>query len=82
MTTNKSPRPSSQQATLPGGETWTEAWRRECEARYWVNRYKQQRSQAWWEKTKQDIRKARGQAGLDTLIADMNKEWNATGSKN
>ena len=67
---NKSQQPSSPPAT------WTEAWRRECEAREWVKRYRQKRSQAWWEQTKQDIRKVRGQAGLDTLIADMNKEWN------
>ena len=73
---NKSQQPSSPPAT------WTEAWRRECEAREWVRRYKEQRSPAWWEQTKQDIRKVRGQAGLDTLIADMNKEWNATSSKN
>jgi hypothetical protein len=79
---NKSQQPSSLPATPRDGMTWTEAWRRECEAREWVKRYRQKRSQAWWEQIKQDIRKVRGQAGLDTLIADMNKEWNATSSKN
>lgn len=88
MTTNKSPRPLSPQATLPGGETWTEAWRRECEARDWIKRYMEHRkqrgsrfAQLWWDQTKEQIRKVRGQAGLDTLIADMNKEQNATGGK-
>ena len=38
-------------------------------------------AQLWWGQTKEQIRKVRGQAGLDTLIADMNKERNATGSK-
>lgn len=88
MTTNKSPRPLSRQATLLDGATWTEVWRRECEAREWISRYKQNRKERgqryadiWWTNTKEAIRKARGQAGLDILIADMNKERNATGGK-
>ena len=85
MPTKKSQPPLSQQATLPDGEkhTWSEAWRRECEARDWIRRYKlhikergRRYADAWWRDTKEAILKARGQAGLNILIADMNKEKN------
>jgi hypothetical protein len=69
---SKSQQPLSQPAT------WTEEWRRECEAREWMSRYRQKRgsAEAWWRETNEAIRKARGQAGLDTLIADMNRQKN------
>jgi hypothetical protein len=82
LSTDKSPQPLLQPAT------WTEEWRRECEARDWIRRYKLQikergrrAADAWWRQTKEAILKARGQAGLNTLIADMNKERNAKGGK-
>ena len=34
----------------------------------------QLKAKAWWENTKADIKKRRGQAGLDTLIAEMGKQ--------
>ena len=57
MPTKKSQPPLSQQATLLDGENpkWSEAWRRECEARDWIRRYKLQikergrrAADAWW----------------------------------
>ena len=84
----KLPQPLSQQATLPDGEkhTWSEVWRRECEARDWIRRYKLQikergrrAADAWWREMKEAILKARGQDGLNTLIADMNREKNEKG---
>jgi hypothetical protein len=30
--------------------------------------------QAWWGSVKSDIKKRRGQAGLDTLIAEMERQ--------
>ena len=54
---------------------------RQTEAREWICRYRlkakeigQQRAKAWWENTKADIKKRRGQVGLDTLIAEMGKQ--------
>jgi hypothetical protein len=87
----KLPPPSSQQATLLDGEkpTWSEAWRRECEARDWIRRFKlhvkergTRMANVWWAQMKEGILKARGQAGLDTLIADMNRIKNEKGGKN
>jgi hypothetical protein len=86
----KSQQPLSQQATLPDGEkpTWSEAWRRECEARDWIRRYKlhikergRREADAWWREMRNGILKARGQAALDMLIRDMNKEKNEKGGK-
>jgi hypothetical protein len=78
-------KPLSSQGTL---DTYSEEWRRECEARFWINRYllhRKERGQraadAWWREIKEGILKARGQAGLNILIADMNKEKNAKGGK-
>ena len=54
---------------------------RQTEAKEWIRRYRlktkeigQQKAKAWWENTKADIKKRRGQAGLDTLIAEMGKQ--------
>ena len=54
---------------------------RQTEALEWIRRYRlkakeigQQRAKAWWENTKADIKKRRGQAGLDTLIAEMKRQ--------
>lgn len=65
-----------------------EEWRRECEARDWIRRYKllikkrgRRAADAWWRQTKDDILQERGLARLNTLIADMNKERNAKGGK-
>ena len=84
-------KPLSQQATLQDGANpnWTEAWRRECEARDWIRRYKLQikergrrAADVWWREIKEGILKARGQDGLNILITDMNKEKNEKGGKN
>jgi hypothetical protein len=51
------------------------------EAREWIKRYRKKRlelgkqeAQAWWESIKMDIKKKRGQDGLNTLIAEMEKQ--------
>jgi hypothetical protein len=48
---------------------------RSCEAREWVRRYRAKigelgavNAQSWWEKVKSDIRRIRGQEGLDSLM--------------
>jgi hypothetical protein len=33
-------------------------------------------ARSWWEDTKLDLRKKRGQAGANTLIAEMNRKKN------
>jgi hypothetical protein len=90
LSTNKSQPLLSPQATLQaGGEhTWSEAWRRQCEAREWVRQYNEHQkqkgskfAQMWWKQTKEHLLKTRGQAGLNTLIADMKKEWHEKGGK-
>ena len=54
---------------------------RQTEAKEWIRRYRlkakeigQLKAKAWWENTKADIKKRRGQVGLDTLIAEMGKQ--------
>jgi hypothetical protein len=51
---------------------------RQTEARDWIRRYrlkaKERGQQAWWGDVKSDIKKRRGQAGLDTLIAEMERQ--------
>ena len=90
MTTNKSPRPLSQQATLLDGENpkWSEAWRRECEARDWLRRWKiHQRERGtrfannWWADTIQQIEKIRGPGAARMLRDDMNKAKHEAGGK-
>jgi hypothetical protein len=53
----------------------------QCEAREWKARYKQKvkqlgkvKAQSWWLQVKADILRIRGQAGADTLIAEMNRQ--------
>jgi hypothetical protein len=53
----------------------------ECEAREWKGRYRakvreigKQNAQNWWAGVKADILRIRGQAGHDTLIAEMNRQ--------
>jgi hypothetical protein len=53
----------------------------ECEAREWKQRYAQKvqflgrvKAQSWWLQVKADILRIRGQAGADTLIAEMNRQ--------
>jgi len=53
----------------------------QCEAREWKSRYKakvkeigKQNAQNWWAGVKADILRIRGQAGADTLIAEMNRQ--------
>ena len=90
MPTKKSQPPLSQQATLLDGANpkWSEAWRRECEARDWIRRYKEKQRQvgvnkaiAWWNETISQIERIRGKAAADLLRDDMNKERNAKGGK-
>ena len=54
---------------------------RKSEAKEWIRRYRlkvketgKQQAQAWWEGVKLGIKKRRGQAGLDTLIAEMQRQ--------
>jgi hypothetical protein len=54
------------------------------EAREWIKRYRKKRlelgkqeAQAWWENIKMDIKKKRGQDGLDTLITNMRQQNDA-----
>ena len=39
------------------------------------------RARSWWEDTKLDLQKKRGQAGANILIAEMNRKKNETCSK-
>ena len=54
---------------------------RQTEARDWIRRYRlkakelgQQQTQLWWLDVKMSLKKRRGQAGLDTLIAEMERQ--------
>lgn len=54
---------------------------RQTEARDWIRRYRlkskqfgQQKTQLWWLDVKMSLKKRRGQAGLDTLIAEMERQ--------
>jgi hypothetical protein len=54
---------------------------RQTEAREWLQRYRlkskqlgKQQAQAWWQGVKEGIKKRRGQAGLDILIAEMQRQ--------
>jgi hypothetical protein len=56
----------------------------QTEAKEWIKRYRKKRlelgkqeAQAWWENTKMDIKKRRGQDGHDTLIANMRRQNDA-----
>ena len=91
MTLNKSPQPSLQPATLLDGEkhTWSEAWRRECEARDWLRRFKTHQRErgmrfanAWWSDTIEKIEKIRGPGAARTLREDMNRCKHEAGGKN
>ena len=44
----------------------------ECEARYWKLEVRK-RGRGWWNERKDKIKRKRGQAGLDALLAEMNK---------
>jgi hypothetical protein len=53
----------------------------QCEAREWKQRYKTKvqelgrvKAQTWWQQVKDDVTRIRGQAGADTLIAEMNRQ--------
>jgi hypothetical protein len=54
---------------------------RQTEARDWIRRYRlkakqlgQQKAQLWWLEVKMSLKKRRGKAGLDTLIAEMERQ--------
>jgi hypothetical protein len=54
---------------------------RQAEAKEWLQRYRLKqkqfgklKAQAWWEEVKADIKKLRGQAGVDTLTNEMNRK--------
>ena len=56
---------------------------RQTEATEWLRRYEaiktttgQANSRNWWEKVKSDLKKRRGKAGANTLIAEMNRHRN------
>jgi hypothetical protein len=59
----------------------------QTEAKEWLHRYRlkvketgKQQAQAWWEGVKLGIKKRRGQAGLDILIAEMQRLRNDVNS--
>jgi hypothetical protein len=61
-------------------ETDSEEWRRECEAREWLARWKAIQTEkglgpanAWWAEMIQKIEKSRGAGAALTLRQDMNK---------
>ena len=73
----------------PENHKWSKSWRRECEARDWIRRWKEKakeigpvRANKWWNETIIQIENIRGKAAADLLRSDMNKERNATSSKN
>ena len=54
---------------------------RQTEARDWIRRYRleakelgQQQTQLWWQDVKMSLKKRRGQAGVDILIAEMERQ--------
>jgi len=54
---------------------------RKTEAKEWIRRYRlkvnetgKQQAQAWWLGVKEAIQKKRGQDGLNTLIAEMQRQ--------
>jgi hypothetical protein len=56
----------------------------QCEARYWIKRWKikigevgLENAKYWWEGVKNDIKKRRGDQGLANLIRCMEAERNA-----
>ncbi len=73
---SKSALPSTPQATFM----------QQCEAREWRKRYETKakelgrvKAQSWWIAVKDDILRIRGQAGLDTLLREMNNETRSKG---
>jgi len=61
---------------------------RQTEAREWLQRYQRkaqqvgkQQAQAWWQGVKLDIERKRGKDGLNTLIAEMNRQQDEIRSK-
>jgi hypothetical protein len=60
----------------------------QCEAREWRKRYETKakelgrvKAQSWWIAVKDDILRIRGQAGLDTLLREMNNDANSLSSR-
>jgi len=71
-------------STLPSTPPAT--FMQQCEAREWRKRYETKakelgrvKAQSWWIAVKDDILKIRGQAGLDTLLREMNNETRSKG---
>ena len=69
---------SQQPSSLP--ETWTEEWRRECEAREWMRRWKEHQSKdgtkaanLWWSRVILKIEEIRGRGAAHTLRQDMKR---------
>jgi len=61
---------------------------RQTEATEWLRRYEairtttgQAAARNWWEEVKADIKKLRGRAGLNILIAEMNRQRHEIRSK-
>jgi hypothetical protein len=61
---------------------------RQTESREWIKRYRKKQQELgkleakiWWESTKMDIKKKRGQDGHDILIAEMNRKPHEIRSK-
>ena len=50
--------------------TWTEAWRRECEARHMITLPLEARRDHY-----SGVRKVRGEAAMMELIAEVNRQW-------
>ena len=60
-----------------------ETFRAECEARFWLKRYRkkvqelgQAKAQTWWRETIEVIQTKRGRGSTLTLQADMNRMKN------
>ena len=68
-------------STVPSISPETLQHMRECEAREWMRRYQKKIGEVgsgsgrfWWEQTKRDIARIRGEEGLRSLVKLMEQE--------
>jgi hypothetical protein len=68
-------------STVPSMSPETLAFMRESEAREWIARYKKKigevgavSGRSWWEQTKRDIARVRGEESLHLLLKLMEQE--------
>jgi len=67
-TADDAPAKAPDDPTIPF--TWTEAWRRECEARHVMQLLHQARRDHY-----AGVRKRRGEPAMKELIAEVNHQW-------